>query len=238
MFQCRFCERRTCANLTMQHPGWTHRLLSPAEAEELVDELVSQHPGERFVVGVAGPGDPLANQETFDALGRVHRAHPELTKCVSTNGLLLHEELSTLLGVGVSALTVTVNALDPEVGQMIYLYARHRGAIYRGRSASEVLISAQFVGIRAAIDADLLVKVNTVLIPGVNDHQLSSLACRLADLGVPLMNIMPLIPSGEMRGRRAPTCDELRGIRDECEAIIPQFRKCQQCRADIVCFPQ
>jgi nitrogen fixation protein NifB len=65
---CRFCERLVCTNLTIQHPGWTRRLLSPAEAVELVRQLARSRPRERFVVGVAGPGEPLANEGTFEAL--------------------------------------------------------------------------------------------------------------------------------------------------------------------------
>ena len=67
--QCAFCERRICANLTMQHPGWMRQLLSPAEAVERVRCLAHPRPGENFVVGVAGPGEPLKNSGTFEALG-------------------------------------------------------------------------------------------------------------------------------------------------------------------------
>jgi hypothetical protein len=102
--QCAFCERKICANLTMQHPGWAHQLLSPIEAVELVRHLAHSRPGESFVVGVAGPGEPLANAETFEALGRVHKEYPALIKCVSTNGLLLEQRLPHLLDAGVTAL--------------------------------------------------------------------------------------------------------------------------------------
>ena len=60
----------------------------------------------------------------------------------------------------------------------------------------------------------------------------------LAALGVRLMNIMPLIPCGRMRDRRAPTCDELQAARRECEQAVPQFRSCVQCSADVVHFPR
>jgi nitrogen fixation protein NifB len=79
--------------------------------------------------------------------------------------------------------------------------------------------------------------VNTVLIPGVNDRHVGALARRLKELGVPLMNLIPLIPGGKMRDHRAPTCDELRIARDECEQMLPQFRLCEQCRADVIRFP-
>ena len=103
---CLFCERRVCANLTAQHPGWTRRLLSPGEALDLVRDLVHARPGGRFVVGVAGPGEPLANAGTFEALHLVGERFPHLTLCASTNGLLLEVKLPALLDAGVQALTL------------------------------------------------------------------------------------------------------------------------------------
>ena len=236
--QCRFCERKVCANLTAQHPGWARQVLSPAEAVELVRRLARAHPEEDFVVGVAGPGDPLANAETFEALRQVHQEYPALIKCVSTNGLLLEQALPQLLDAGVTALTVTVNAPDSQVGQHVYAWVRHGGTVYRGQAAAEILIAHQMRGLRAAIGAGLAVKVNTVLVPGVNDAHVVRLAHCLKEIGVRLMNIMPLIPSGQMSHLRAPTCDELREARAACEEAVPQFRRCEHCRADVIHFPQ
>jgi len=234
---CRFCERRVCAHLAVQHPGWAQRLLSPAEAVERVRELEERHPGERFVVGVAGPGEPLANEATFEALLLVQSEFPHLTRCISTNGLLLEEKLPALLRVGISALTATVNAPDGEVGQQIYAWVRYQGRTYRGREGAELLIERQMAGIEAALEAGLAVKVNTVLVPGVNDAHLVPLAERLRDLGVRLMNVMPLIPGGQMVDRRPPTCDELSVARAACAPLVPQFHKCEHCSADVVRFP-
>ncbi len=236
--RCNFCERRVCANLTLQHPGWARRLLVPEEAARLVDDLAARRPDERFVVGVAGPGEPLANPETFTALGYIHRQHPALLKCISTNGLLLEQELPRLLEVGVSALTVTVNAPDSRIGRHIYAWVRHLGVVYRGQEASEILIASQMRGIRAALEAGLAHKVNTVLIPGVNDRYMTRLARRLREAGVSLMNIMPLIPGGRMQDRRAPTCRELFEARSDCSRIVPQFQCCEQCSADVLRFPR
>jgi nitrogen fixation protein NifB len=171
-------------------------------------------------------------------LARVHELFPRLIKCISTNGLLLEQELPRLLDVGVRALTVTVNAPDGVVGQHIYAWVRHRGVICRGREAAEVLIANQLRGIRAALDARLTLKVNTVLIPGVNDRHVVRLARLLGELGVGLMNIMPLIPGGEMKDCRAPTCDELGQARSDCGEWVPQVRWCEQCRADVIRTPQ
>ena len=80
--RCLYRERRICANLTMHHPAWTRRLLSATEAVDLVRRLVHSRPGQTYVVGLAGPGEPLANAETFDALERVHAEFPAPMKCV------------------------------------------------------------------------------------------------------------------------------------------------------------
>jgi len=234
--QCNFCERRVCANLTIQHPGWTAKVLSVPEAVELVRSIVYSGE-ENFVVGVAGPGDPLANEETFEALRTIHDRYPQILKCISTNGLLLQEKLPQILAAGVSALTVTVNAPDSAIGKGIYSWVRYRETVYRGQEAAEFLITSQLHGIKMAIDAGLSLKVNTVLILGVNDQHMVKLGLLLREAGVKLMNIMPLIPSGMMKGHRAPTCDELRRARQACEAVIPQFYRCEQCRADVVYLP-
>jgi nitrogen fixation protein NifB len=235
---CLFCERRICANLTAQHPGWTRRLLSPGEALDRVCDLVCSRQEERFVVGVAGPGEPLANADTFEALRLVGERFPHLTLCASTNGLLLEEKLSALLDVGLQALTVTVNAPDGEIGERIYGWVRYDGTTCRGREAADLLVERQMQGIRAALAAGLAVKVNTVLVPGVNDQHIAPLARRLQKLGVHLMNIMPLIPGGQMSSLRPPTCEELQQAREACGALVQQFHKCEQCRADVIRFPR
>ena len=235
--QCNFCERNVCASVAIRHPGWTAKLISAKEAVEMVRSAVSSRQVEDFVVGVAGPGDPLANDETFEALGLIHQEYPGITKCVSTNGLLLADRLPQLLAAGVRALTVTVNAADSRVGKDIYSWVKFRGTVYRGEEAAALLIDRQFIGINKALDAGLCLKVNTVLIPGVNDRHMIALASRLKQAGVSLMNIMPLIPSGRMKHYRAPTCEELREVRRACAEIIPQFYRCEQCRADVVYLP-
>ncbi len=68
------------------------------------------------VVGIAGPGEPLANSATFETLKRVKKEFPEMILCLSTNGLLLPEKIKELVEIGVSHVTVTLNTLDEQVG--------------------------------------------------------------------------------------------------------------------------
>jgi len=236
--QCAFCDHTICANLTIQHPGWARQVLSPAEAMDTVRRLVAERPGERFVVGVAGPGEPLANDATLQTLAAVREEFPQLTVCISSNGLLLEEMLPALIAAGVTALTVTVNAADAEVARQIYRWVRYHGETYRELEGAELLIERQFAGISAALAGGLVTKVNSVLIPGINAESMPELAQRLRARGVRLHNIMPLIPGGDMAAFPAPTCEELRRVRDLCAPFVAQFRRCEHCRADVQHFPK
>lgn len=235
--QCNFCERNMCATEAIQHPGWTARLLSVEEAVNLVGRVMLTRKDSNFVIGVAGPGDPLANDQTFEALSLIHQEYPQLLKCLCTNGLLLEDRLEKIEACGVKAITVTVNAFSSDVGKNIYSWVRDDGVTYQGEESASLLIAKQFGGLRKAVDRGFSVKVNTVLIPGVNDKQMPQLARRVREAGVGVMNIMPLIPRGKMKELRAPTCDELRKARQDCEGTISQFHRCEQCRADVVYLP-
>jgi len=230
---CGFCERRfDCAN--ENRPGVTSRVLTPAQALDRVRVLLA-HPevGSNLkVVGIAGPGDPLANEKTFETLRLVKATYPHLQLCLSTNGLLLSERLETLREIGVGSITVTMNALTPQTGAKVYQWVNLGGTVVRGETGASALIDAQMTGIEAAARAGMLVKVNSVYIPGVNHHETLPLALVVKRLGADMMNILPLIAQGAFRDHRIPTDVEMAMIRDQAEQILPQARHCKQCRAD------
>jgi len=186
------------------------------------------------VAAIAGPGDALANPAAFETLRLVHKEFPHLIKCISTNGLLLPESLDLLLEAGVSHLTITINAVDNNIGKQIYSWVRYRGQRLFGEDAFQTLSANQLEGIRAAARLGIEIKVNSVLIPGINDEHLGEVAQAVAEEGANIMNIMRLIPQGEFVRRRAPSNHELFKVRHQCELFIQQFFGCQQCRADAV----
>jgi nitrogen fixation protein NifB len=184
------------------------------------------------VVGIAGPGDPLANEKTFDTFRLVKEAFPHLMLCLSTNGLLLPERIDELKELGVHSVTVTVNALTPETGARVYQWVRYHGARLVGEEAAALLLDKQFAGIKAAVAAGMLVKVNSVYIPGVNDHETLPLAVVARKLGATMMNILPLIPQGIFREYARPSDLVMDLVRNQAESILSQARHCGQCRAD------
>ena len=94
------------------------------------------------------------------------------------------------------------------------------------------LLKQQRTALRLCVQAGLHVKINTVLIPGVNAGEIGEIAKDAAQAGVSLMNIVPLIPCGEMRDFAPPTAWHVQQARKMAGQWIPQFTHCQQCRAD------
>lgn len=228
--KCHYCTRLyDCAN--ENRPGVTSRLMSPKEALQHVRRTVAKEPCIR-VIGIAGPGDPLANRATLVTLRLVHERFPELIKCLSTNGLLLPENLPALKSAGVRAVTVTVNAVSPAVGARIYGHVFYQGRVYRGAAGAELLWRAQFAGIRLAAAMGLAVKVNSVLIPGVNDDHLVQVARSVRAAGAHLMNVIPLIPQGAFATLQPPPPGQVARIRQELAPVIDQMTHCRRCRAD------
>ncbi len=233
--KCGFCERRfDCANES--RPGVTSRVLTPEQSVERV-RLVKRHMekqgGARLkVVGIAGPGDPLANPKTFETFRLIRQAFPEMTLCLSTNGLVLPEKIETILAHDVHSLTVTINALTPEAGAKVYEWIKLDGRKIDGIEAAALLLAQQFKGVEAAAAAGMMVKVNHVYIPGVNDHETLDLAVKVRGLGAAMMNIMPVIPVGKFRQIEPPSEATMEIVRNQAELIVSQARHCKQCRAD------
>ncbi len=233
--KCGYCTRRhDCVNES--RPGVTSRILTTEQALEQVRGIMaSEALGSIIkVVGIAGPGDPLANEETFETFSLIDAEFPQLIKCLSTNGLLLPEKIDLLHDLDLRSLTITINALDPEVGGRVYNHISYRGKRYSGVDAARILIANQLSGLERAAEYGIHVKINTVLIPGVNEDQVPLIAEKVRDLGAFVMNVMPLIPQADFAGVIPPTANELERIRSANEKIIGQFRHCQQCRADAV----
>ena len=143
----------------------------------------------------------------------------------------------SIVSVGVNSVTVTINAVDPAIAEDIYSFIKYEGKVYKGREAVEILIKNQLDGVEKAAANGLVVKVNSVLIPGVNDEHIVDIAREVEKRGAALMNVLPLIPLGKMKDLERPECSMMEQIREQVEEISPVFRACTQCRADAYGIP-
>ncbi len=232
--QCNYCSRRyDCVNES--RPGVTSEVLTPVEAVEKIRKVKKEIPY-LSVIGIAGPGDSLANEQTFEALALIREEFPDLTLCLSTNGLLLPQSVDRLKELGVKFITVTINAIDPEIGSKVYDWVSWKGKRLRGVEGAEMLIRNQLEGIEKAANSGMLVKANIVMMPEVNADHIPVVAEKVKELGAYIVNILPLIPvpGTKFEDMRAPSPRERKKLQDICEEDIRQMRHCRMCRADAI----
>ncbi|WP_052339857.1 radical SAM protein [Gorillibacterium massiliense] len=232
--QCKFCKR--AFNKAENRPGVAASILPPDKAAETVTKALALCP-DITVAGIAGPGDTLATPHALEAFELIRQEHPGLIHCLSTNGLLLEGLAERIAAAGVQTVTVTVNGVDPGIVEQIVSAIVLDGRAIRGREAAETLIGAQLAGIRKAASLGLVVKINTVLIPGINDSHIGEIAAATRAAGASLINVIPLIPQHELSHIPAPDCFQLSDARRAAEEHLPVFRHCQQCRADACGIP-
>lgn len=231
---CRFCDRQV--NDVEQRPGVASKILEPEETIEIIRKALALCP-EITVAGIAGPGDTLATDYALTTFRLIKKHFPQLLKCMSTNGLLLYERADEIIDIGIDSLTVTVNAIDPEIEAKLNKYILYHGEKIEGISGATILIENQLKGIKKAADSGITVKVNTVLVPEINGNHIEMIAKKMGELGVSIYNIIPLIPQHELKDYREPTCIEIDEARSRAGKYVDVFRHCQRCRADAVGIP-
>jgi nitrogen fixation protein NifB len=233
--QCNYCNRKfDCMN--ENRPGVTSKILSPQQAMHYLDQAMILSPN-IAVVGIAGPGDPFANPaETMETLRLVRAKYPEMLLCVATNGLDLLPYIDELAELQVSHVTITINAIDPEIGSEIYAWVRYQKKMYRDIDAARVLIGNQLEALKRLKAAGVTAKVNSIIIPGINDTHVIEVARKVAELGADILNCMPYYSTTEtvFENIPEPTLDMVAEIQKATSEYLPQMKHCARCRADAV----
>jgi len=233
--QCNFCNRKyDCVNES--RPGVCSAILAPAQALDYLGAVLEKVDN-LAVVGIAGPGDPFANPvETMETLRIVSEMYPEKIFCLATNGLGLPEYVEELAKMNVSHVTVTLNAVDPEIGAKIYAWVRFGPHTYRGVEGARILLERQTLSIRLLKEHGITVKINTVIIPGVNDAHAEAVAAYAAALGADVQNCIPLmhVEGTAFEGNATPEAGDMQALRFKTGAHLKQMSHCARCRADAV----
>ncbi len=234
--QCNFCNRKfDCVNEC--RPGVTSEILSPSQAVSHLGRMKKLCPN-LAVAGIAGPGDAFADGDrTMKTLAMIRDEFPDLLLCISTNGLGLPPYVNNLVEIGVKHISITVNAVEPEIGAIIYQWVRgNNNRLLRGYEGADRIISRQLESIDLLKGKGITVKVNTVLLPGINDQHITDIACKMAALNVDILNCIPYLPNPGcvFSDLRAPSSREVSTIRESAGKFLPQMSHCRRCRADSV----
>jgi len=237
--QCNYCNRKyDCANES--RPGVVSEKLTPDEATRKVITVANEVP-QLSVLGIAGPGDACydwaKSKSTFE---NVAADIPDIKLCISTNGLMLPDRVDELAAMNVDHVTITINMVNPEIGTKIYPWIFYKGKRYTGLEASQILHERQMQGLEMLTSRGILTKINSVMIPGVNDEHLVEVNRWVKERGAFLHNVMPLISDPAhgthfgLTGQRGPTAMELKALQDKLDGGAKLMRHCRQCRADAV----
>lgn len=237
--QCNYCNRKyDCSNES--RPGVVSERLTPEEAVRKVVAVAAAVP-ELSVLGVAGPGDALHDwKNTRATLEAVRKVIPDLKFCLSTNGLALPDHVDEIAGMAIDHVTITINAVAPEIGARIYPWIFYDHKRRTGIEAATILLERQMRGLEMLTERGILVKINSVMIPGINDDHLTEVNRAVRARGAFLHNIMPLISDPAhgthfgLTGQRGPTPAELKALQDRLDGGAKLMRHCRQCRADAI----
>ncbi|ADL52526.1 nitrogenase cofactor biosynthesis protein NifB [Clostridium cellulovorans] len=233
--QCNYCVRKyDCTNES--RPGVTSDVLSPEGALEKVKAVKAKIDNLK-VLGIAGPGDALANfEETKQSIKLIKNEYPDMTMCLSTNGLMLPFYANDIVELGVSHVTVTINAVEKEIAAKIYKHIDYLGTRYEGEAAAEIMINNQLSGLKYLASKGVVCKVNIVMIKGINDHHIEKVVAKAKECGAFISNIMQHIPvkGSGFEDRPLVSNIELNDMRKKCEGLMKQMYHCKQCRADAI----
>lgn len=233
--QCKFCNRKfDCVNES--RPGVTSGILTPHQAMAYLEEVFRTRDN-ISVVGIAGPGDPFANPiETMETLRLVRETYPEMLLCIASNGLGIAPYLDDLAALDVSHVTITVNAVDPEIAEKIYSWVRWNKRVRRAGEGVRILLEKQLEAVRGLKERGITVKVNSIIIPGINDDHIEEVARRMGEMGVDILNCVPYYPNAgsAFENMAEPDSHLVESVRKRAGKYIPQMRHCTRCRADAV----
>ncbi|MCX7725371.1 MAG: radical SAM protein [Chitinispirillaceae bacterium] len=233
--QCNYCYRDfDCVNES--RPGVTSCVLTPEQAILYLDNIIKKIPNIK-VVGIAGPGEPFANpEETLITLKLVSEKYPNLLLCVATNGLNVIPYISNLKKINITHVTITINAIKPETAMKIYSWYRIDKRVVNSKDGATLLLNRQFKAISLLKSEGIIVKVNSVIIPNINDDEIITIAQKVGELGADIMNCIPLYKTkgSKFESIEPPTSQKIDEIRKSASLFIPQMHNCGRCRADAV----
>ena len=134
------------------------KILSFAEIRKVVEAFAACGGKKVRLTG----GEPLLRPNVPDLIQDLRTVKGIEEIALTTNGLLLTKQANRLKAAGLDRVTLSLDALED--------------ATFRNMSGKEIPVEKVLDGIRSAEAAQLIVKVNSVIIRGINDHQVLPLA--------------------------------------------------------------
>lgn len=192
------------------HQNHTPGMLTPVEFGYIADHLITRHDVTK--VRITG-GDPTARADLPEIIRHIAHPHPDIDLAMSTNGLALDRLASVCKAAGLKRVNVSLDTLDETTFEQL---SGKRGVSY---------VTA---GIDAAIAAGLTpVKLNMVVMRGINDGQLESMVQFAAQRNV-CLRFIELMPMGPLADNWHKHYVPAERIRKSIESITLSWRPIEQ----------
>ena len=114
--------------------------------------------------------------------------------CLSSNGLAVPDYVNDIADLGITHVTITTNAIDPEIAKMYIPWFAMGVISIKGIDGTRILLERRAESIRKLKEKNIIVKINTVVVPDVNMDHVPAIAKQAEAWGVDLMNCIAMIP--------------------------------------------
>jgi nitrogen fixation protein NifB len=197
--------------------------MTPRQAAAHLEEVLRRRP-ETNSACISGPGDPFAHADvTLETLRLARARFPGLNLCVSTNGLNIAPSVDELAGFQVCHVAMTINAVDPAIGCKIHGWVRNGNNLFQGRAGAALLGARQIDALLRLKHAGIRVKINAIVLPGINDDHIPEIARKVAEFGADVFDIIPYTPTPGSVFEQLPEPDILTlvRLRLQCGHFLP-----------------
>jgi nitrogen fixation protein NifB len=238
--KCSYCNRKNIC-FHENRPGISNKVVTVDEGISIIENLKETN---LKIIGIAGPGDPLAEPDKLlSFIEKIRKKFDDNYElCISTNGLNLYKYIDDLCNLNVNYITITINSINEGTLSDLLEWVNIDGIYYKGIEASKIMIESQERSLKSIVNVGINCKVNTVVVPDVNQFEITTLLKRLKEIGVNKSNLIPLIPVKGTKFENTYTIsvNEFNQLVNEADNILDQVKGCKKCRADAVyvkCLP-
>ncbi|MEN8907308.1 MAG: radical SAM protein [Clostridiales bacterium] len=217
---CSFCTKNIECLCNVDEPKYIRRILTPRQAVKYAIENVTSNKNINTIL-INGPGEPLANLQTFEVLRRLNKFLPTYFYSISSNGLDLYDKIDLLAELNVNSILVSFNAIYNETISVLYSrIIKNNEIINDSIKIKEELMKGQIEGIKKCIDYGIKLKVRCMFFPGINDNDIISITSICKQLGVEDIEYISCYPSGKLKNIHIPTLKDLEDKKEEVSRLL------------------
>lgn len=221
---CNFCSKDSDCMCNGNDPHFLSKSMTPRQAVNFASLAASKNSRAR-IIKISGPGEPLCNKQTFEVLKRINTQIKDCVLQVNTNGILLKEKAEELAELNVKIVSISMNAIYEETFKRLYSrIIKNESIVVDNKEISNIMLEGQIAGMNKCIELGILVRVNVVYYPDINEADIFEIARLCKSKGIKELKIFAGIKNSKMRNVRTPTGSEMIGFIERLATTVKDVR--------------